>query len=299
MLTEIKQKFMADIKFAMLNPQIENALKFQKLVDDYKGSNSETLFHLLQSNLFFKSILIKNFHDLSRTVQEHNKPEIDKRMWSNEDSGFRSRTQQKITRLMFNYLSAIFAYIDFSRVHTRSYLKQNAQVFEFAETNNPFKEHLAHRFVQALRNFNVHNKPVPITSELAMNIEWDAPRRSIYVDRNTLLKWSGWSDQAKQFMEKQNVKIYLFQILQEHFIEFTKYQLKVFRLLLTVSPSTTASFKNDINTIYDQASLIKSTGLLPFNGAFVRYINYQIKKAKQMEINDQLQHVSIGPGYTD
>lgn len=287
MYTDLKQQLMADIKSAMLNPEksamfnpeVQNVLKFYKLLDNYKGSNTEALFHLLQSNLFFKSILIKNFHDLSIVVREHNNPEIDKLMWRNEDSGFRSRIQQKITRLMFNYLSAIFAYIDFSRVHNRSYLKQNMQVFEFSESNNPFKEHLAHRFVQDLRNFNVHNKPLPIASELAMNIEWDAPRRSIYLDRNILLKWSGWSDLAKKFMEKQNVKIYLFQLLQEHFIEFTQYQLNIFRLLLTVSPSSTAVFKKEIETMYDQASLIKSTGVLPFNAAFVRYIDYQIKKA--------------------
>ncbi|MCU7550125.1 hypothetical protein OCK74_13460 [Chitinophagaceae bacterium LB-8] len=268
----------------MLDPKVENIFEFYRIIESYKGSESEALFLLLHSNLFFKSILIKNFHDLNTIVSEHNSSAIYNLIWRNKDSRFRSSIQQKIARLMFNYLSAVFGYVDFARVHNNSYLKKNHQVFDFIKANNPFKEHLAHRFIQDLRNFAIHNKPIPIGSELVMKIEWDTPRRNIYVEKSNLLKWSSWSVLASKFIEKQDEKIYLFDILKAHFEEFIKYQVKIFRLLLKVSPSKTAEFKKDIETIYAQANLINKTGALPFNSAFVRYINYQIVKSQTERI---------------
>jgi hypothetical protein len=264
----------------MLNPKLQDVSAFYKIIDEYQESDSKSLFSLLYQNLSFKSIIIKNFYELNKLMRTHNSSSIDSVMWGTADSRPRQKIQEKINRLLFNYLSALFGYIDFHRSHNLDYLKTNQNINSKARLLNSFKEDQVHKFIQDLRNFTLHYRPLSIVSELAYNIEWDGPRRNIYVKKDDLLSWSNWTTTSRTFIETKGDKVYVFDTLKSHFSGFINHQLEIFRLLLEVSPTTTNQFRDHLEKMFHHSSIIGATGSLPFNRGFLRYINYQADKSK-------------------
>ncbi len=223
-------------------------------------------------------MVIKNFRDLTHWTKKHNDPIYDKIMWEIPDPGPRQKMQQQVMRYIYNYLSALFGFIEFHRSHNRDFLKTNEEIYKrclsLTRQENP-----SHKFFQDLRNYMIHYKPIPFGSQIAWNIDWDTVKRSFYVSKNELLEWQGWSTDAKSFLLSQQDKIPLFDILTDHFKSFITLQFEMFTLILKTNLFLSSTLKKDLHEIFDQAELIHTTGSLPFNKAFLRYISFFIDKA--------------------
>jgi hypothetical protein len=261
------------------DPQVTRVFDFHRMTDEFKNSESHQLFLLVHNNIWVKSAVVKNFHELTRWTKKHNDPQSDEIMWKHDDSLKRNRIQQNVIRHISNYLSSLFAFIDFHRAHNDKYLQLNEEMHKQSE-NLKNAKHSSHKFLQELRNYFIHYKPIPFGSEVTYKIDWDIPRRRFYVSKTRLLEWIGWTNEAKSFLLNQEEKIPLFDLLNAHFRLFMNSQFEQFKLLLLTNPALTDDLMNRLNAVYSQAKLIGATGSLPFNAVFLRYLSLAQKKAK-------------------
>jgi hypothetical protein len=164
-------------------------------------------------------------------------------------------------------------------------LETNREIFEryTLQKGAYLKDNNYHSFLQNLRNYSSHNSYIKIGSEFSYNIEWPEPRKSIYVNKTEILKWDGWSKQSKLFIQPQEEKIRLNEILRTHFGDFILFQNWIYLQIFLVDKKQTESFLFELNTIYEKASQVNMKYYLVFKTSYLRYIAYVYGKALSTE----------------
>ena len=264
----------------MIKPDLKKIFAFMDELDSFKKSDSNKCFLFLRENRTLVAILSDNYRELNKLLDYHNSEEIIQRFWDCDPS-FRFKLQKQLIRLLSNYLSSLFAVVDYSRKTLCNYLKENSDIFKKYKLKKDeyLKDNLYHKFLQDLRNYTSHNTFIKIGSEFSYNIEWTESRKSIYIQKAELLQWDGWSEISKSFINLQEDKIRLNQILKNHFVEFVQFQNWTYLQILLVNKEKIESFLTDIKSIYKKASSENMNHLLIFKESYIRYINFVYQKA--------------------
>ena len=264
----------------MTNPDLQKIFPFLDELDSYKKSDSHKYFLFLRENRALLKMLNDNYRELNKILEYHNSEEIRQRFWDT-DPNFRFKLQKQVIRHLSNYLSSLFAVVDYSRKTICKYLKENSVIFERynSKKESYLKDNLYHKFIQDLRNYTSHNTFIKIGSEFSYNIEWTEPRKSIYIQKSEILLWDGWTAASKIFINSQEEKIRLNKVLKDHFFEFVQFQNWTYLQILLVDQIKNKRFIADIETIYEKATSAKMSHLLIFKKSYIRYINYVYLKA--------------------
>jgi hypothetical protein len=264
----------------MRNPDLQKILSFIDELDNYKKSESYKHFLFLRENRTLIAILTDNYRELNKILEYHNSEEIRQKFWDTDPS-FRFKLQKQIIRHLSNYLSSLFAVVDYSRKTLSNYLKENSFIFEKYNSKKEIylKDNFHHKFVQDLRNYTSHNTFIKIGSEFSYNIEWTEPKKSIYVQKSEILEWDGWTAPSKSFINVQEEKIRLNKILKEHYLAFLQFQNWTYLQILLVNEIRSRKFITDTETIYNKAMAVKMSDLLIFKKSYIRYIKFVFQKA--------------------
>jgi hypothetical protein len=161
-------------------------------------------------------------------------------------------------------------------------IKENDLLFNTMnnEKQTKFVESGLHRFIVDLRNFLSHDTHLKIVSEHSMKIEWDEPRSNLYIKRSRLVHYNQWSKPSKQFMEATGEKIYIFDLLSNHFDGFQKYQNELYLGILLANPQRTETFISSMQQLYNDCEIIGCNGMLPFGKSYLRYLNLVYRAAR-------------------
>jgi hypothetical protein len=264
----------------MTKPDFQKIFPFLDELDSYKKSDSYKYFLFLRENRTLIAILTDNYRELNKILEYHNSEEIRQMFWDTDPS-FRFKLQKQIIRHLSNYLSSLFAVVDYSRKTLCNYLKENSSIFEKynSKKESYLNDNLYHKFIQDLRNYTSHNTFIKIGSEFSYNIEWTEPRKSIYVQKSEILLWDGWTAPSKSFINVQEEKIRLNEILKKHFFGFLQFQNWTYLQILLVDEIKSRRFITDTETIYDKAMSAKMSHLLIYKKSYIRYINFVFQKA--------------------
>jgi hypothetical protein len=264
----------------MTNPDFQKIFPFLDELDSYKKSDSYKYFLFLRENRTLIAILTDNYRELNKILEYHNSEEIKQKFWDTDPS-FRFKLQKQISRHLSNYLSSLFAVVDYSRKTLCNYIKENSSIFEKfnLKKESYLKDNPCHKFIQELRNYTSHNTFINIGSEFSYNIEWTEPRKSIYVQKSEILLWDGWTASSKSFINSQEEKIRLNEILRGHFVRFLQFQNWTYLQILLVDEIRSRKFITETETIYGKAMAAKTSHLLIFKKSYIRYINFVLKKA--------------------
>jgi hypothetical protein len=142
-----------------------------------------------------------------------------------------------------------------------------------------YKTATQYKFIQDLRHYIVHKTHLKITSELAHNIVWDEPRRSIFISKAHLDTFKKWTFESKAFLSTQNDKVYIYDIIKEHFQKFYLLQDKIYLMLLIVNQSQTTNYIDQISKLYDDSVTHSCKGVLPYGEPYIRYLNLIFRKS--------------------
>ena len=245
----------------------------------YNNGNTHKFYLFLKENRTLLSILWYNYIELNKKIDYHNLDEIHKKFLNSES--FRFRLQKNIIRLFSNYLSSLFAVVDYSRKSIKKYLEINQEVFDAYNFRKEqyLKNNFYHKFLQDLRNYSSHITYLKIGSEFSYNIEWSEPRKSIYLSKDDLLKWDQWGQESRSFIESQDKKISLNEILKTHFSNFILFQNWIYLQIFLVDKGKIETFLIDINDIYEKALEAKMSHWILIRNPYLRYITYVYNKA--------------------
>lgn len=194
------------------------------------------------------------------------------------------KLQRKIIRLISNYLSSVFWTVDYSRNKIENHISKNSQLLlKFRQIKSSFADDALHRFIQDLRNYITHNSFLNITSEWASDIEWDAPKRNIYVSKTKLLKSSIWTTKSKAFLLSQDEKIYLIDLMQDHYSKFISFYNWTYIAIIATDLDFSSEMLRKMMDLYEHGETVKLTHVLPFNRAYFRYLYYLTNKGTSLE----------------
>jgi hypothetical protein len=261
---------------------IQKLIQFIGEIETFRKSDTHKFFLFLRENRTLYSILLGNYKELNKILRYHNDEEIVIKFWASDNS-FRFKLQKNIIRHLSNYLSSLFAVVDYTRSTLNKYLEANPDILskyeakksEFLINNN------YHKFIQDLRNYTSHNTYIKIGSQFSYNIEWTEPKKTIFVFKAELLQWNGWCSASKILIAKSEDKIHLNDIIISHFEEFIRFQNWIFLQLLLVDLPKTKKFIIDLKCIYASATEINQGQQLLYNDSYLRYINYIFFKAQK------------------
>ncbi|MEJ7821267.1 MAG: hypothetical protein WKF85_03035 [Chitinophagaceae bacterium] len=258
---------------------MERIALIHKYLNDFEifRKTEEFLFYIfLKENRTHYSILRTNFYELLKAFDHHNDPSYDNIIWQSKPN-IRWKLQREIIRLLSNYLSSIYWMVNFSRKKQSQYLSANPNSlnqFELDKITN-FKNNATHQFVQDLRNFVNHEAFLKITSIKSSSIEKPEIERNIYISREQLLNSSfNWKSQVKDFIKAQEEKIYIIDILQNHFHKFSMFQNKVYKKIICADIQLTQNLILQLEDFIDRAMTLQLSHILPFNQANIRYLKY-------------------------
>jgi len=263
------------VVYYAMKESLQKAIQFISEVEVYRKSDTHLFFLFLRENRTLHSILLNNYRELNKILKYHNDEETVKRFWESDNS-FRYKLQRNITRHLSNYLSSLFHVVDYSRSTLKKYIKTNQEIFlKFENKKRDFLfNNNNHIFIQDLRNYTSHNTYIKIGSSFSYNIQWTEPKKTIFVTKSELLKWSGWKSESKQIINLAEDKIHLNEIIESHFKEFLRFQNWLYLQLFLVDPSKIRQFNKDLNDIYIKAKEANQVHQLLFNDSYMRYINY-------------------------
>lgn len=261
----------------------DQAFLYLEKLDKFIISDSYSFYRFLIENRLTLNIVNSNFQELVKIVNHHNSPELEERLWNIANPTFRWKMQRKIIRALSNYLNSLFSTVDYSRNNIEKFIAKNQIILnEFNKKKNiQFSENPIHRFIQDLRNYTSHNTFIKIGSERSLNIEWDEPRRNVFVRKNEL-EWKQWNSFSKLFLNSQTDKIYLIDILKQHYEHFSSFQNWTYLMLFETDKTITTTFINEINQIFQDAKNVKMLHTLPFRQSYLKYILSLTYKAKTL-----------------
>ncbi|MFI5406666.1 MAG: hypothetical protein ACHQ1D_09165 [Nitrososphaerales archaeon] len=260
---------------------ITKKMAFIEIFREYLKSDAFVFYQYLHQNRLAISLVQDNFKELNNSMTFLKTQTSDSRLWDFNNPSFHWRTQRKLIRLIANYLSSVFNLVNYTRKSIEPYIKLNGAINEAYENlkHAQFSSNSQHRFIQDLRNFTTHDSHLKIASEYSTNIAWDEPKRNIFVKKEELLQSTEWSVQSKQFIDTLGEKIYISDIINEHYSKFIKFQKEIYSMTLLVDETRTKFFIQSVTTLLEQSKEYESSGILTFNLAYIRYLNYLLKAA--------------------
>ncbi|GAA4423805.1 hypothetical protein GCM10023188_03010 [Pontibacter saemangeumensis] len=279
-MDEIEKK-----KLINLYEQVKSndTFSYIRALEKFKKDEYYKFYLFLQSNRQVNSFLNYNYSKLVKLVEYHNSPEVHSKVWDDYNPSYRWRQQRSITMQLFNYLSSIFATVDFSRSNMRGYISLNPEVESKLIRSKEiyFDKNPHHKFIQDLRNYTSHNSYLRIGTEFSINGESDIPKRNVYILKSELLESDKWHSLSKKLLESQESKIYIIDIIKNHFPVFNEFQNWCYLALLQVTPKFTLEFRNELEgllTFAERVDLARTS--LPFNQSYIRYIDLIIKESE-------------------
>src|SRR5690606_38773112 len=118
--------------------------------ESFKSGEYYKFYLFLKANRQVSSILRYNYSQLLRLVNHHNSPENQSKIWNDINSKNRWRQQKVITTQLFNYLSSVFATVDYSRSKLRKYISLNLEIANNFKLSKEayFDSNPQHKFIQ-------------------------------------------------------------------------------------------------------------------------------------------------------
>ncbi|MDX5419154.1 MAG: hypothetical protein LPK09_08045 [Hymenobacteraceae bacterium] len=251
-------------------------------LEGFKSGEYYKFYLSLKSNRQVLAILNYNYFQLLKLVSHHNSPENQPKVWNEINPKYRWRQQRSITVQLFNYLSSVFAAVDYSRSNMRKYISLNSKIAENFKSSKEayFDKNPQHKFIQDLRNYTTHNSYLRVATELKSDGNEKEIRRNIYLSKEELLCSDKWSNISKGLLDKQGSKVYIIDIIESHFPLFTGFQNWAYLALLQVNFEFTMEFRNRLEAILEFAERVNMARTsLPFNRSFIRYLDWIIKES--------------------
>lgn len=263
----------------------KKVFEFLHARQEFVSSESYSLIQILKENRLLISVLRDNYIELAHLIEHHNT--VLKSLLQSDPSK-RWKLQLKIIRYLTNYLNSLYNFIEYSRKNLLHLLHRNDIILKrYEEYKEYFITDDYHHFIMNLRTYSTHNTYLKVGSQYSLNIQWEGPRKEIYLERDILLEWDGWNLISRKFLQKQEAKIYIRPIIESHFLKFVAFQNFTFLNLLLVDESKTSNMIRDVEIIIQKANNAKVKFQLPFKDAYLRYLQYLHKKAKSLEKTTQ------------
>ncbi|MCP2042998.1 hypothetical protein [Pontibacter sp. HSC-36F09] len=251
-------------------------------LDHFKSGEFYKFYLFLKANRQVLSILRYNYFQLIDLVNYHISAENHSKVWNNINSKYRWRQQRMITTQLFNYLTSVFATVDYSRSKVENYISLKPELESKFKLGKEawFIKNPQHRFIQDLRNYTSHNSYLRISTEFRSNRQAKQIERNVYLLKEDLLNSDKWTSISKDFLLSQDTKVYIIDIINSHFPIFSEFQDWSYLALLQVDPNFTLESRNQLQSILDFAEKVNlARTTLPFNRSYIRYLNLIIDES--------------------
>lgn len=250
-------------------------IKATELKHNFESSDAYEFYFFLRDYTSSMFMFQQNYYELRKILKKHNEL-IETNAFNDVRS--RHKMQRNISRIFSNYLSSLFAHIDYTR-RIAKFFNTNSDIQKKIEYRKMiFLESKFHKTIQELRNYSIHFENLKIGSEIKYVGASDAIK-SIILYKKDLLKFK-FGANATKLIQEMPEKIRLNDILEEYHCSFVEFQRFIFLKILIVDEKKTEKFINDISYHYDELVKLNIQGTNYFNESFLRLIKYSFNKAK-------------------
>ncbi|KQK26898.1 hypothetical protein AR438_01360 [Chryseobacterium aquaticum] len=255
-----------------LSAQIIKATELKK---NFESSDAFEFYFFLRDYTTSMFMFQQNFYELKKILKKHNEV-IETVAFA--DLRSKHKMQRNISRIFSNYLSSLFAHIEFTRRIDKFYKTNSDLNKKVTERKMIFLKSKFHKTIQELRNYSIHFENLKIGSEIRY-VGSNEVTKSILLYKKDLLKFK-FGANAKKLIQEMPEKIRLNEILDEYHYTFVEFQRFLFMKILVVDEIKTEKFICDISFHYEELVKLNIHGTNYFNVAFLRLIKYSFNKAK-------------------
>jgi hypothetical protein len=262
---------------------------FIKKYEVFKGSSQNQFYSFIRENRLNLSILMENYVDINQIVKFHNSPDNDKVLWMNLNPRIRWRTQVKVIKALLNYLTCVFSVIEYSRKDLAPYLQKEANIYKAYQqrVKLDFELNSLHRFIQGLRNYTIHYSHLKIVSYIHYDRDLSESSRNIYIPKSILLKFKNWDKQALSYLNTLDDKVYIIDIIIEHYKNFIQFQNWAFLNLFLVDYKFSARVYEELQALLNEATSLGLNYNLPFDKVYLRYYKYILSKSLALGLTSE------------
>ncbi len=173
----------------------------------------------LRINFF---VFDRNYQELKKLINVKDNPRKMHELWDLRNRHQLETVINEVLRLLHNYLASAKSLVDQTRVVIRSWYKETVFLKEYNnQVNSRFKNNLITKFIEDLRNFNLHYS-LPITNAtFSIQLDKDTGQNtlthSFVLVKSGLLEWSGWTKEGKAFLGELDDEIDIGNLVDKYY----------------------------------------------------------------------------------
>src|SRR5688572_28533191 len=208
---------------------VEEKLKFKSLekFEAFRLSENFKSFRRIREARLLLYTLRSNYRGLLMSIGKFHKYVETLDFWSPVSPYLRPNTQKKISKDLFNYLSAACAIIDLSRRYARKMLSKPQQIFYGNHIKEIFVTSISYRIIRNLRNYVSHYANLNIGVSFEKHNS-GATKSAFYLSTKELLDWDEWDDEERNYLNNLGDKFEIENLLKAYHLDFIKTEDKFF-----------------------------------------------------------------------
>ena len=179
-------------------------------------TNSEG--YMLNNNFDYfdlpRRIAIKNYDQLLKHIDKLSTDMQDPDLISQIRTRSRVLYIEEVIRLLHNFIASCFSLVDIKRRFYEKTYDQDQWLLKYQnETKTRFADDPLSQFVQGLRNYSLHYKPLGIWTKHYLITNTGV----VHLLKTNLKKFDSWNEKAKEFLDSQPEEIDLKEIINTYF----------------------------------------------------------------------------------
>jgi hypothetical protein len=156
----------------------------------------------------------QNYSQFEKYLQELQDDRVSGDVWVMGKEDLLAVRIREVMRLFHNYVAGVKSFVDHSRNLVKLNYSSSPFISEYQlKVNERFSNNPLAGFIEELRNYILHYQHpfsiVKIMSENVGDLAENPPSHKVYLYRDDLLKWEGWTKKGKAFLGKAPEKIEL------------------------------------------------------------------------------------------
>ncbi len=183
----------------------QQRFKFIEKFEHFRLSKNFILFRRTRETRLLLYTLRFNFRALQITIKKFHINVEKIGFWDPVSPYLRPNTQKKISKDIFNYLSAASAIIDLSRRYARNLLNKSQQIVYTTHIQDIFVSSVPHRIIRNLRNYVSHYSILNIGVSFEKDLS-DETRSTFYLSTIELLEWDEWDNDERLYLSNLGKK---------------------------------------------------------------------------------------------
>ena len=194
--------------------------ELRRLQEQHQSSEGKQIISRINAFAGSYHVFMRNHEELRGFLDHIAKNDMWPHIWDERHRYRLEYARLEVTRLLHNYVAAVFSLVDATRAFVLEHYKDIEVLEEYeSRKDRDFKEAPLHRFLQDLRNYTTHRRLPPIRPTVSFKKRDDGAHNfdsTFKLNVHKLREWDGWKGKARDYLDTLGSEVRLSDVIDAY-----------------------------------------------------------------------------------